>query len=375
VPTARRYAVADLRALLEHFRETGHRLVGPRLRDRAIVYDEIAGIDDLPMGWSDTQAPGRYRLEHRGDRALFAFNNGAGSCKAHLFPARLRLFTAERAGERIALHAAEPDAAPVALVGVRACDLAAIAIHDRVLTGGAFADPDYTARRAAAVVIAVNCSTAAETCFCGSMGTGPRAGGGYDLVLTERIEADRHDFLVEAGSARGAELLAAVPGAPASVDDRTAADAMLMGVRARTEGRLDAGGLPELLADQAEHPRWDDVARRCISCGNCTMVCPTCFCTTTEDATDLAGARAERRRVWDTCFDPDHSYIHGGTIRRTTRSRYRQWLTHKLGTWQAQFGTSGCVGCGRCITWCPVGIDITAEVAALRTGAGAPARG
>ena len=108
------------------------------------------------------------------------------------------------------------------------------------------------------------------------------------------------------------------------------------------------------------------MAERCLTCGNCTLVCPTCFCTNVEDVGDLTGDHAERWRVWDTCFSVDYSYIHGGSVRPSGRARYRQWLTHKLATWHDQFDSSGCVGCGRCITWCPVGIDITQEVAAIR---------
>jgi Fe-S oxidoreductase len=98
------------------------------------------------------------------------------------------------------------------------------------------------------------------------------------------------------------------------------------------------------------------------------MVCPTCFCATVEDATDLTGSATERRRVWDSCFSQEFSYIHGGSVRTSAGARYRQWITHKLATWHEQFGVSGCVGCGRCITWCPVGIDITAEARAVRQG-------
>jgi Fe-S-cluster-containing hydrogenase component 2 len=129
---------------------------------------------------------------------------------------------------------------------------------------------------------------------------------------------------------------------------------------------MDTRGIKELLYRNYEHPRWDNVATRCLTCANCTMVCPTCFCTTVEDVTDLSGDHAERWRKWDSCFTMDFSYIHGGSVRATPKSRYRQWLTHKLATWFDQFGSSGCVGCGRCITWCPVAIDLTEEVRAIR---------
>ncbi len=129
---------------------------------------------------------------------------------------------------------------------------------------------------------------------------------------------------------------------------------------------MDTAGLKDLLCRNYEHPRWDEVAARCLACANCTMACPTCFCTTVEDVTDLTGTHAERWRKWDSCFSLDFSYIHGGSVRSSARARYRQWMTHKLATWMDQFGTSGCVGCGRCITWCPVAIDITEEVRAIR---------
>jgi Fe-S-cluster-containing hydrogenase component 2 len=129
---------------------------------------------------------------------------------------------------------------------------------------------------------------------------------------------------------------------------------------------MDTTGIRDLLYTNFDHPRWDNVAQRCLTCANCTMVCPTCFCTTVEDVSDVTGSHAERWRKWDSCFSQNFSYIHGGSVRSSAKSRYRQWMTHKLASWIDQFGSSGCVGCGRCITWCPVGIDITEEVRAIR---------
>jgi ferredoxin len=249
---------------------------------------------------------------------------------------------------------------------VRACDLQAIAVQDRVFLGGAYVEPDYAARREDAFLVAVDCHEPGGTCFCVSMGTGPKAEGGFDLGLTELLEGG-HRFLVEAGSPRGAEVLAALARREATPDDVSAAEASVEHARQRMGRKVEAGDLRDLLARNLEHPRWDDVAERCLTCGNCVLVCPTCFCTSVEDVNDLSGA-AERWRRWDTCYSIEHSYIHGGSIRRTPRSRYRQWLTHKFGTWHDQFGTSGCVGCGRCITWCPVGIDVTEELAAIGAG-------
>jgi ferredoxin len=225
------------------------------------------------------------------------------------------------------------------------------------------------ARRRDVFVVAVNCAQAGNTCFCVSMGTGPRATRGFDLALTE-IAGERHRFVVEVGSARGAELLGRLDVEPAAADDVTAAAAIVARTADGMGRRLETAGVHALLTGNPEHPRWDDVAARCLACANCTLVCPTCFCTTVEDVSDLTGDHAERWRRWDSCFTLDFSGLHGGSVRATTRARYRQWLTHKLATWMDQFGTSGCVGCGRCITWCPVGIDLTAEVAAIRADAG-----
>jgi ferredoxin len=131
---------------------------------------------------------------------------------------------------------------------------------------------------------------------------------------------------------------------------------------------MDTGDLPDLLYGNLDSPQWDLIAQRCLSCTNCTMVCPTCFCVDVQDLSDLSGQNTERQRIWDSCFNTDFSHVHGGNTRPNIRSRYRQWLTHKLASWVDQFGELGCVGCGRCITWCPVGIDLTEEITAIREG-------
>ncbi|MDW8468554.1 MAG: 4Fe-4S dicluster domain-containing protein [Burkholderiales bacterium] len=346
-------------------------MLGPTVREGAIAYDEIASESDLPAGWTDEQAPGRYRLRRRADAALFGYAVGPHSWKRFLHPPRERLWRLRKNGDRIEAIA-EPESAPrEAFLGVRACELAAIGILDRVLGEGELADARYRARRSEAFVVAVNCAVAASTCFCVSMGTGPRARSGYDLALTELLDERGHVFVVEAGSERGAELLAELPVREASEAEIAQAAAQSERTAAAIGRRLDTAGAKDLLQSNPEHPRWDEVAKRCLACGNCTQVCPTCFCSTMEDTADLSGETAERWRRWDSCYTLDFSYVHGGPVRRSVKARYRQWLTHKLAHWIEQFGTSGCVGCGRCIAWCPVGIDLTEEVAAIRALAAA----
>jgi sulfhydrogenase subunit beta (sulfur reductase) len=351
--------------LIVALRRRGFRVLGPTVRDGAIVYDELERATELPVGWTDRQEAGTYRLERREDDARFGYAVGPHSWKQFLFPARLRLWRARANGGPPVVEEEPLDETPLAFIGVRACELNAIAIQDRVFTGGKFVDRDYAARRRGIFVVAVNCGEPAATCFCVSMEAGPRAEQGYDLALTEVLDGE-HRFLVEAGTPAGAEVLAELSFRQATEGDLAAATAVVDSAAERMGRTIEKPDIRDLLADGLEHPSWDDVAERCLTCGNCTLVCPTCFCSSVEDTTDLSGTEAARTRVWDTCFSLDYSYIHGGSVRPSARSRYRQWLTHKLGTWHDQFGTSGCVGCGRCITWCPVGIDITAEVAALR---------
>jgi sulfhydrogenase subunit beta (sulfur reductase) len=358
----------ELDAIFESLRRRGHTLVGPTIRDGAIVLGEIDRAADLPRGWTDEQDSGRYRLRKREDDALFGYAVGPHAWKRYLHPPAVVRWRARRESGRFV---AVPETAPppsYAFVGVRPCELAAIRVQDRVFLGEPFVDPIYRSRRESAFVLAVDCGSPAGSCFCASLGTGPKTGPGSDLALTELTGDGRHELVVELGTERGAEVMAGVEHRRAEPADLEAALAVTAQAAGRMGRTLETAGLKELLYRRYEDPRWDAVAKRCLGCANCTMVCPTCFCATVEDVTDLVGANTERRRIWDSCFSQEFSYVHGGSVRTSGGARYRQWITHKLATWHDQFGVSGCVGCGRCITWCPVGIDITEEARAVRQG-------
>lgn len=358
--------VSDFGELFQALGKRGYEIFGPTARDGAIVYDRVASTKDLPSGWTDEQTGGSYRLKRRPDAALFGYAVGPHSWKKFLHPPAERMWQAKRGGGTFRI-VPEPVQRPKrAFLGVRSCELHAIAIQDKVFVGGPYVEPSYQARREDVFIVAVNCGQAGGTCFCVSMNTGPKATFGYDLALTELLSDGKHHFVVHVGSELGAEVLSEVKHRSAAEAETRAADEIVGETARRMGRRLDTSGIKELLYRNYEHPRWEDVAARCLGCANCTMVCPTCFCATVEDVTDLSGENAERWRKWDSCFTMDFSYIHGGTVRATTKSRYRQWMTHKLATWIDQFGSSGCVGCGRCITWCPVAIDITEEVRAIR---------
>ncbi|NNC42236.1 MAG: 4Fe-4S dicluster domain-containing protein [Acidimicrobiia bacterium] len=334
-------------------------VIGPIVRDGLIRYGPIGSVADLPRGWTDVQEGGSYRLEPGNTEALFGFVLGPDSGKTNLFPPRAPMWTYREESFSATPHSNRP----MAIIGLRACDLAAIAIQDEVLLNGPYVDSHYAARRSQLFIVAVNCTTFAANCFCTSMNTGPRVESGFDLGLTEVL--DDHHFVVHVGSEAGASFLAGLDQRQATSDELAEADQLIDITANSITKRLDTTDIAQFLADNLESPRWSAIAERCLACTNCTAACPTCFCTSPVDTTDFDGSAA-RERVWDSCFSLDYSYMGGHPVRSSGSSRYRQWMTHKLGTWIEQFGTSGCVGCGRCITWCPVGIDITEEMAAMR---------
>ncbi|WP_037825965.1 4Fe-4S dicluster domain-containing protein [Streptomyces sp. NRRL B-1347] len=355
-----------LAALITVLVAEGRTVVGPTVRDGAIVLDRLESADDLPSGWEAELDAGRYRLTPREDGAVFAHCAGPQSWKAFLHPQREHQWSARRGPDGTPVFTeAPPDDPAYAFLGVRPCDLRAIAIQDRVLAGGHYPDTGYQRRRRGALLIAVECTEPGATCFCVSTGGGPAADAGFDLVLTEVVDDDGHRFFVRVGSGHGERLLTAIPHREADLTTESVARGAVDAAREHMGRSLPPVDLRTLMGASLEAERWNDVASRCLTCANCTMVCPTCFCTTTEEVTDLTGDHTERWQRWDSCFDLDFSRLHGGPVRASARSRYRQWLTHKLSTWHDQFASGGCVGCGRCIAWCPAGIDLTEEAAAL----------
>jgi sulfhydrogenase subunit beta (sulfur reductase) len=355
---------AALEKLLDNLLRMGYQVLGPQIQDGAIVYEALTTINDLPKGYISQQDAGSYRLVYTGHSRYFDVTPGAQSWKQFFFPSQTELAKYRRDGEgrwEVEKHA--PDLTPIALFGVFPCDLAAIQIQDRIFLREDWKDPVYWSRRQSAFIVSVNCLHPCGTGFCVSMGTGPKANPGYDLNLTELEDV----FLVVVGSEAGRMVLEGVQVLPTSAFWLQAGQKNLEEAAAKMGRSLpEPETLPDLLLNHLDAHQWDDVASRCMSCSSCTQVCPTCFCWDTRDSADLSGDNAQRDRVWDSCFNPDYSYIVGGNTRPNTRSRYRQWLTHKFGSWYAQFGTSGCVGCGRCITWCPAKIDVTAELSAIR---------
>lgn len=353
---------AELQHLLDGLLDAGYHCIGPTVRDGAIVFDGLTSVTELPQGVTDAQAPGEYRLQQTDSTRYFAWANGPQALKPLTFSPQEPLWSCERndTGE-MTFQIPDMVSQPVAVLGARACDLAALYIHDQHFLQQQLQDPYYLARRKQLLLVAVNCTHPADTCFCASTGDGPRAHYGHDLLLTELDDG----FVLEAHSDLGKQQMQRLTlQAITSKQSQQVDDAMTQAVE-KQHRHLPSRDLNKALFANLRHPRWADIGERCLSCGNCTSVCPTCFCHKSVETPELKGDASVHTREWDSCFTQGHSYIHGMTIRPDTASRYRQWLTHKLGSWHDQYGRSGCVGCGRCITWCPVGIDITEEVIAI----------
>lgn len=363
----------DLDRLLDALRADGRTIIGPTIHDEAIILDEIDSAEALPVGWGAEASPGHYRLIRRDDARRFDHAVGPMSWKRWTFPPRTPIRVGRRNANGVSFTTPEPEPPPLAFVGVRACEIAALAVQDRVLLDGPAVDGDYRARRASAYIVAVECATPTSTCFCTSAGTGPEVSAGFDVALTELDQG----YLVRVGSERGATLVDSLGLSVADGPTIAAAVEVVAGARRAMGPQLDLAAAKSGLADAPEHPGWAAVAERCLACANCTLVCPTCFCTSVVQRSDLDGTVSSAERTWDSCFTDGFSRVAGGSFRPERKDRYRQWLSHKFSTWWDQFGSSGCVGCGRCIAWCPVGIDVREELAVIAgvgpVGAPAPA--
>lgn len=366
----------DLQSLHVALKACGYAVHGPLVEDSAIVYGPLESMDALPHGIVDEQEGGYYRIRKEPSAGTFDHVVGPHSLKGYVFPPKQAMQRWKKTDAGWVETTEKHPAPKIAVLGIRSCDLHALAIQDKVFLEGSFVDPSYLERRENLCLISVQCRRAAATCFCASMNTGPRAEKGFDLAITELEDC----FLFEIGTPLGKQILECTANLfPVSdkIQEKAVAQSQSLADQMRglapqdrgdTKRRtLDTTGLKELLAGNLEHPFWEEIGKRCLSCANCTMVCPTCFCSTVEDTTQLTEEEVLRERAWSSCFNSEHSYTASGVVHASTASRYRQWLTHKLSTWHDQFDTSGCVGCGRCITWCPVGIDLTEEIKVLRS--------
>ncbi|MEW9798326.1 4Fe-4S dicluster domain-containing protein [Alteromonas sp. CYL-A6] len=348
---------SDFSALFSALVKAGYEVIGPQEKQSAIVFEPLSDVSALPWGIRDATAPGQVTLKEAEASRCFRWNSTPQSFKPWLFKPSQTLWQATPVSDGFRFTQTEPEATPLAFFGVRSCDIAALYLQDKHFMHGPYADPWYSAQRKQLFIVAVNCAQANDTCFCVSTGDGPQALFGYDIVLDELDDG----YLIEANSERGTTLLATLPLHKATERQREQAAAQLQA--ASQQSRTMPG--PEALlrlADHLDDAQWLEIAERCLACGNCTSVCPTCFCAKQESEEDIRSGDYAQVRYWDSCFSEKHGHIAGKNIRGEISQRYRQWVLHKLVTWQSQYQRSGCVGCGRCVSWCPAAIDLVDEV-------------
>jgi ferredoxin len=345
-----------------------HRIIGPKVENNVIVLTEI-DFHDIPAGRREQQGRGTYRLGSGKDPLTFSFSVGPDSFKRFMSPPVRENFKFKRSKKGISINTPENEKKPTAFIGMRACDIAALRLLDRVFLEGPVKDAGYDSLRINSLIVGVNCLYPGDNCFCSSMDTGPEIRDGFDIAVTELDNS----FLLEIKTVRGREIINGLPIEDAGNEDMSEKISKIENCRKMIKKAIKVSELPWLIYRNPEHPQWADVASRCLACGNCTQVCPTCFCNSSYDHIQLSSISKKsldfsgsRIRTWDSCFSTNFARVHGGNFRPSRRARYRQWMSHKLAYWIDQFGSPGCVGCGRCITWCPVGIDITQELEALK---------
>ncbi|HDJ51540.1 MAG TPA: hypothetical protein ENF25_05010 [Thermoprotei archaeon] len=339
--------IGELRKLFDLLRLKGYRVVGPKLRNNVIRLEELMSFDEMPYGYTDSQSPGRYRLVKSDGES---FRVGPDSLKKYLYPPELVIFSVTKDWK---IREPEFYYPKTAFFGIKPCDMASVLIMDRVQ--GAGGDPYYLRARENSIFIVENCLTPGETCFCGTMGTGPEVKEGFDISYT-LIQEDNL-VLFRYGSDTGLELLTSLDLEPAPPEIEIKYRRMMREAKEHAQAPFTIDDVPDLLEHSLNDEIWKKVSEKCLGCANCNMVCPTCFCFDVIDEPELDGS-SKRVRIWDGCHSYIYAEIAGANLRKDLWARYRHWVLHKFNYWQTQFGTLGCVGCGRCITWCPAGIDL-----------------
>ena len=310
-----------------------HRVFGPVKERNYVAFREISSSTDLFMEYQTTMlSPGKmFIYKPREDILKF------------------------RMEAPVSIEEITPTIEKQVIVGIHPCDINAILYLDKTFLG-VFPDPFYKARRENTILIGLNCMQVSENCFCSSVGAGPflKAQAGYDMILTDFGE----DYLVEIKHSKASELFT-IKGKEAGPDEWRVKSEKEETVLKSFKKVIDIDGLDDLFMKNLDHPVWTTTAdERCLSCSNCVMVCPTCFCYDIVDETsmDLKGVR--RIRQLDACQDLRFAEVHAGNFRLRRASRLRQFVIHNL-NYTNQYGVIKTVGCGRCITWCPTKIDLT----------------
>lgn len=321
------------------------RIVGPVRKGSEFIFREVKTADELCLDYISTILPPK-KFFHSPRETLFLFTKEDGFT-----------FQEAKIEEKIILF------------GIHPCDVNAILRLDKIFSED-FEDPYYLGRRKNTIIVALNCIEPRENCFCSSMGTGPYLEKGYDILLTDIGEK----YLVEIGSDVGKSILNGLKLKEARENDFTEKNRRLKIAKGKIKKFVDATNLAEIARANMNNKIWADLAEKgiersfpCLSCGLCSLVCPTCYCYEVYDLIDISLKKGERRRELDSCQLLEYGEVAGGNFRKDRKNRIRHWMMCKFGA-AAGGISSSCVGCGRCIKACPAGIDITKIVRKIRGG-------
>jgi sulfhydrogenase subunit beta (sulfur reductase) len=322
----------DLGKFVENLKKD-HEVIGPKRKAEGYIFDYIDDSGELALDYTTTMLP---------PKKIF-------------FPPREPLYSYEKVGEEVVIKdLSEKWKKKRILFGVHSCDINALLILDGVF-GGKLKDQLYLNRRRNTLIIGMNCRSPGENCFCDAMTTGPTIKKGYDLLLTDIGDK----YYVQVGSKAGEKLLSRDLFRTATKADRKKMEAEVIRVKNKLQSDFGIDKLGEKMKGKFWSKLWEAQTKKCVLCGACNFVCPTCYCFDVVDETDLAGKKGQRVRVWDTCHFKDFATVAGGiNFRGGKVPRVKQRLYHKLCYSTEQRGVYDCVGCGRCIQFCPAKIDI-----------------
>ncbi|MBS7611619.1 4Fe-4S dicluster domain-containing protein [Candidatus Bathyarchaeota archaeon] len=330
----------DLQRLLDEFTKHGYTVYGPIVKGKSWVFSKVSSIRELDLNYTRTILPPK-KLLHPVKNRIFDFKLNDGfevfeSCNVK----------------------------NIVIFGIHPCDLRAIEKLDEFFSQHP-EDVCYEARRKRTLIVGLTCNAVDEKCFCNSLGTGPEASTGFDILITQISDGF---FLVEVGSSKGLDILKTLDLAEAKPEHFEAKRKHIEHLKSSFTKTADFEGLATLAKDKLDHKIWVETAERCLSCGNCSMVCPVCYCFDLYDSLDLTLKEGVRIMELDSCQLLEYAEVAlGGNFRKERSQRLRHWLLCKFGAAGGSTYTS-CIGCGRCIVYCPANIDLTEIAHVLKGG-------
>ena len=330
---------SDLNAFVTKLMET-YRVIAPVRRDGELRFDAVTSAAE----------------------ATLDYRNTTKSPKSAFFPQSEAMIRYGRERGRFnEINAVPVDTRPTLLLGVRPCDARSFLLLDKIFAEGEYLDPYYMSRRENTIVASLACDRPRQTCFCNAFGSGPYDSEGADILLRDAGDA----YLIDSVSERGAKLLSDLELDSADAAHESRADEIKDAAVGRLREIEPVAGIERELHTLFDSDVWTEVSEKCLACGTCTYVCPTCHCFTIEDR--MLAQSGERIRAWDSCMFPTFTvHASGHNPRPTQAARWRQRTMHKFDYLPRNVGAFGCVGCGRCIQSCPVRLDIREVLARVQ---------